>query len=341
MLIPIDRPMIDARNIREAATQTVTGDDQQLVHNHRASLRITLTGTSATHTVGSSIQAIQSGVRLGQRLRIMVVASGSNNYLVIVDNSATAKTVLRGNWKNSREETQTVGSSYLDVEWDGTYWSEVERYDGFGWNASGRSAHAEGGSGTASGEFSHVEGADCTATAIYAHAQGATSRASGVASHAEGLSAVADYWGEHAHSGGRFAADGDAQYIRFVGRKLITMSSAWQSIMYLDGSAQLLIIPANTLLNFTALVVGAESGLAARKTAYNVWLGAIWRDGANNTTLLTGVPVTVHEDDASYECQCIADDVNDALQIQIRDTDNTAVAVRWVVVVQGVMVSFP
>lgn len=371
MLIPIDRPLIDARNIREAAAQTVAGDDvadPALIHNNRATLRVTLTGAGLQHVQGTTVQAIQSGSRVGQRLRILVVDDGAANYLAIVDNAATAKTDLRGNWASGGGESATTYNSYLDIEWDGTLWKEVERYDGIGWTALGIAAHGEGKDNTASGRASHVEGENneatawgahaegryCDADGNYshaegyvtqanaqgAHAEGASAQANALYSHASGASSLANLYAGLAQAGGKFNAVGDAQFIRVVGRKLITMSDSWQSILFLDGDDDLLTIPANTIFSFNALVAGAESGLAAKKTTYQITRGDIWRDGANNTTMRNATVGAVKQD-ASYDLQVIADDANEALQFQVKDTDNDGVSVRWVAAVWGVMLSFP
>ncbi|MCK4850689.1 MAG: hypothetical protein KAT11_05015 [Phycisphaerae bacterium] len=371
MLIPIDRPLIDARNIREAATQTVAGDDvadPALIHNNRATLRVTLTGAGLQHVQGTAVQAIQSGNRVGQRLRIIVVDDGASNVLQIVDNAATAKTDLRGNWMSGGGESATTYNSYLDIEWDGTLWKEVERYDGVGWTALGIAAHGEGKDNVASGRASHAEGEENEATAWGAHAEGRYCDADGSYSHAEGYVTQANSQGSHAEgascqanadyahamgsssnatlhagfaqAGGKFNVVGDAQFIRVVGRKLITMSDDWQTILFLDGDDDLLTIPANTLFNFEALVSGCESSLAAKKSAYKIIDGAIWRDNANNLVLLNQTVNIVHEDDASYTCECMPG-FSGNLQIIVKDMDNDGVSVRWVAAVWGVMLSFP
>ncbi len=236
MLIPMDRPIIDARNIREAATQTISGNDvgdPAIIHNNRRTVRISLTGSSDTWTQGSTVQAIQSGVRVGQRLRILVVDDGSTNKLKIINGTGTAKTVLRGDWQTNRFESLTVYNTYLELEWNGTYWMEVERYDGNGWTASGVSAHAEGESTTASGSVSHAEGGSTIASATYSHAEGRNCEATQVYTHASGYRAKAHLHGQNAHSGGQFTATGDAQNSRAVLRG--STADATLTEIFLDG----------------------------------------------------------------------------------------------------------
>jgi len=210
MLIPVDRPIVDARNIAAAAMQTVSGDDvgnPALVHNHRATLRVTLTG-SGVHEQGTTVQAIQSGVRIGQRLRIIVVDNGSGALLRIIDDAGTAKTALRGKWQSGTIETPTTYGSYIDLEWSGTLWVEVERYDGIDWSAGGKASHAEGDGTSAGGQSSHAEGEDTSASGWAAHAEGRYGTASGVAAHKEGYNCTAS--GHSAHAEGReTTASGD------------------------------------------------------------------------------------------------------------------------------------
>jgi len=360
MLIPIDRPIIDARNIRPAATQTVSVGFIA-THNNKAVLLLTCDVADRI----SGAPHIQAGAKVGQLLTIIVTDDA--NRITLLDGGGTG-TQLNGSWAIA--DGYGIGA-WLKVVWDGTRWREVGRGNGE-LNAGGICAYAEGSSTVATGNFGHAEGYDTNVTGDTgshaeghgttasgdsgshaeghateasgnsgAHAEGRQTVASGFASHAEGYYSVANLYAEHAQAGGRFAATGDAQFIKVVGRKLITMSNAWQDILLLDGADDLLVIPANTLFAFAGLVAGAESGLAAKKYARNINHGAIWRDGANNTTLLASSMLLIHKDDASYDCKCVADDPNNALQIQITDTDNDGVDVRWVATIWGTMVSFP
>ena len=312
------------------ATQTVTGNDvanPALIHNNKRSLLITLSGgPGAVHTQGTAVQAIESGGYVGQRLTIFVITPGGTTcFLEIVDNVATAKTNLRGNWKSVGSEGSTVGYTYLDIEWDGTVWQEVERYDGFGWTASGLAAHAEG-QATASGDYSHAEGAGI-ASGGQAHAEGDASVASGNASHAEGTQAVADQFVQHAHSGGQFTSGGDAQGSGFVCRRAVTHSDANWYTIGINNTAIGPVIPAEGLWTFRAEVAGGTQDLA-KSFSYLV-VGTLKRIG-NTTTLLASVITTLYEDDADFDCQVVADDTNEALSIQVQDTTSGSDAVRWV-----------
>ena len=358
MLIPIDRPLIDARNIRDAATQTVSAGFVA-THNQRSVLLLTCDEMERV----SAAPHIQAGVRVGQQLLILVTDDTAQ--ITITDGAGTG-TQLNGDWVVA--DGEGIGAK-LWLVWDGTRWWEVDRKngeldasglvayaEGSATTASGEYSHAEGDSTTASGSrshaegssttssnyYSHAEGTGCVASGNSSHAEGRNNTASGYASHAGGYDSLANLYGQYAHASQDFAVQGDAQFSRFVGHKLLTMSNVGQNILFLDGDDDLLVIPANSLFAFEGIVVGLDdvSVGAVNKTSYKIY-GTIWRDNAGNTTLLGQTIVTMYEEDASYLCVLAADDVNEALEIQMLDTDNDGASVRWVATVWGTRVSFP
>ncbi len=256
MQIPIDRPLIDGRNTREAATQTV-GLNFVATHNQRHVLILTCAGVDRV----SAAPHIQEGVRVGQLLTILVTDDA--NRITITDDGAG--TILNGDW--------VVGDGYgigakIWLVWDGTRWWEIDRKNGE-LDASGLVAHAEGFSTTASGSYSHAEGRDTTANGNSgSHAEGYLTTASGSSSHAEGNSTTASNDRAHAEgyltaasgpsshaggirsesalsaefaiAGGRFAATGDAQRSVVVAR--IATTNAVLTETFLDGTDDLLTI---------------------------------------------------------------------------------------------------
>ena len=245
MLIPIDRPLIDARNIREAATQTISANDFTLVHNNKSILLITTSG-SPFGRISSAVEAIADGVVIGQELTILFVTATSANF-TILDN---ANTVLKGDWvRNDGEE------SWLKVVWDGSNWVEVGRNrgdknsvasgiesvaEGIATTSTTGGSHAEGVSTTASGSPSHAEGSNTVASGSSSHAEGNTTAASGNGSHTQGLQSIAALYGEHAQASGRFAANGDAQRSVVLARIATTDETLTET--FLDGVDDLLTI---------------------------------------------------------------------------------------------------
>ena len=177
MDIPIDRPLIDARNLRAAATQTITANAFTLQHNNRPVILISLDPDGPPDTFSSTNPAIADGTVIGQKLRIILFSIGAGHSIVIEDN---ANTKLQGNWNRSAVE------SWLEVTWDGSDWVQTGANDGIGNAVTGANAHGEGLSNTASGPQSHAEGNDNTASGTYSHAEGKGNTASGQSSHAEG-----------------------------------------------------------------------------------------------------------------------------------------------------------
>ncbi len=246
MEIEIDRPLIDARNIRAAATQDVAGDDvadPALIHNDRPTLLVTLVGVGVDHRQGDTVQAIQDGDHVGQQLRIKVVDEGTNSSLIIVDDNVTARTILRGDWRSSLTESATTYQTYIDLEWDGTYWHEIERYDGVNWRATGVASHAEGLGTLASGTRSHAENDTSIASGYGTHAEGGATIADGTFSHSRGQCSFADLWGESAQAGGQFAEEGDAQFSRVLFRSIAAgTTDDTLTELYIDGVDDLLTI---------------------------------------------------------------------------------------------------
>ncbi len=341
MNIPIDRPLIDGRNTRDAATQTASAGFVA-THNQRSVLLLT---TGAANYV-SGAPHIQAGAQAGQEL--LIIVTDDANKITITDGNG-AGTQLNGNWVVA--DTFGIGAKIWLV-WDGTRWWEVDRKNGE-LTASGIVAHAQNRQTTASGAYSHAEGAACAATNTSAHAEGQSTDATGSISHAEGNAtlasgqrshaqgehSVAALYGEHAQAGGRFAAVGDAQFIRVVVRRGVTHSDANWYTLFLDGVDELIIILADSTYTFQGLIVGKVDN-DSKRFGFK-FEGVIARDGANNTTLLTSVVTTLYDaDDVSFDVQVVADDANEALLIQVQDTGAASDVVHWVAYVDMVRVVF-
>lgn len=353
MLIPIDRPLIDARNFRPAAEQTLTDTtNHELTHNNRRSLHLTISGVPATRTAGNGAKAIQDGSYVGQRLRIMIVDDQVPKGLTLYDDTATAKTVLRGNWVTSRVTPGTDAPQYIELEWKGTYWEEIERADGVQWTASGGSAHAEGYQNNATGIYSHGEGSFSLASGNSAHSEGSTTQATGDFSHAGGNScnaeghysrafgkdAKADQHFMVAYGGQKFFSKGDAQWVQFICRQAITHSDdSWTTIGLATSSSVGPIIPADTAWTFEAQVVGATVDMG--KVFSYLVNGTIDRI-ANTTTLRASNVTTLYETDTDFDCQAVADDTNEALSIQVKDSTSGSDAVRWVATIKLTQITF-
>jgi len=329
MIVPIDRPIIDAQNIAAAATQTATAGFVA-THNQRAVLLLSAGFVGYT---SNGTTPIQAGVRAGQLLTIVLVADNNSRYVKIQDAGNCA---LNGQWYVG--EGAGVGA-WLKVVWTGTVWQEIGRGNG-DLTASGLVAYAEGYANMASGNQSHAEGYVCTASGDYAHAEGYVCTASGDNSHSQGAQALANQKCQFAHGGAQFASLGDAQYSMFVCRKAeIHSSNTWRTIG-IHNTAIGPVIPADSAWTFEAQVVGAKQDCA--KVVSFAVVGCLKRIA--NVTTLYGDPVSAtvitNADDVSFECQATADDANDALSIQVRDSDGAGDLIRWVTTIKLTQITY-
>ena len=311
MLVPIDRPIIDADNIAAAAGLTYLGSGFIIQHNGRAVTRV----YTNAYRISDSTTPIAAGIKVGQIL--LIVLDGTSGTGVKIRDLGNCK--LRGDWYGDTNE------SWLKVVWDGTYWIEVGR--GFGSN-------------TTSGKQAFSRGANNTVAGQYASTLGDTNTASGESSVAIGKEASLSLFAGFAHSAGKFSSAGDAQYSRYIANRLVIHSGAGWNTLYLDGTDDLLIIPADTVVNFRTMIVG-KNDADTKRFAYNI-TGAIARDGSNNTAILgTPVVTAVYEaDDTDFDAQAVADDTNEALLVQVRDATSGGDTLRWVAMIDIVSVTF-
>jgi len=85
------------------------------------------------------------------------------------------------------------------------------------------------------------------------------------------------------------------------------------------------------------LMVNARDNVSNTCGVY-MFEGAIKRDGANNTTLVTCSSMYVHEENTDWGCVVSADDVNECLKIVVRGTSGNPT--QWVGRIDGVETHF-
>ena len=153
--------------------------------------------------------------------------------------------------------------------------------------------------------------------------------------HARGREARADRQGMQAEAGWKFAANGDAQIVRFCLGKKTTDATA--TTLMLDNSTIRLTIPSGKVMFADILISGIKSDGSAsacykRKVAI--------KNVAGTTTLVGSVETigTDIEDNASTDVAITADNTNDALQINV--TGIAAETWRWVAVVEGLEIAY-
>ncbi len=328
MLIPIDRPLIDGRNIRGVATQEVSPAFTAR-HNQQPVLLLTCdTGDRV-----SSTEHIQAGVRPGQEL--LIIATNDTNKITIVSSDAgVGLTKLNGNWVVA--DGRGVGA-WLKVDWDGNHWWETGRGNGE-LDASGLNAHVEGQENTATGTAAHVEGWGSDAPGNQSHSQGLTCAASGNNSHAQGSNATANLFAEHAHASGKFADQGDAQFSRVVMR--IETNDDTPTEIFIDGNDDTLDIINGFSYACKVMVVGRQDdGTDHFMGTYNVLI-----ERTGGTVALVGAVDSYENNPGGFGAggglpvAITADDANKSLKIAVEGL--TAHNIRWVAVVEMVRVKF-
>jgi hypothetical protein len=147
--------------------------------------------------------------------------------------------------------------------------------------------------------------------------------------------------GQLAHAYGRFSVDGDAQDSRYITRRSVTHADATWYTLFTDGSSLTVDVPASGVWFFRADIV-ATNTTQDTTMAYTI-TGHIKRDASNNTTMMGTPTITTHyETNANYLVQAVADDVNEALAIQVQLTsgsDGSGVR-QWVSRIKWVQVIF-
>lgn len=319
MLVPIDRPIINATNIAAAATQTVSAGFVA-THNNKAVLFLTGAASNCTSDGSTPIQA---GIKVGQVLLILYASNPSSKYIIIQD---TGNCNLEGRWYTASSGT----GDWLKLMWTGSSWYEVGRGNNKN-TVSGQDARGFGSGLTVSGATAFAAGLYNTANGLRSAAFGNSNYASGNASFSMGEDAKADQTYQFAHGGNLFTSDGDSQFSRFILRESITHSDANWHTIGIDDSGIGPIIPADSHWTFEVQVSGATQDIG--KCFGYLVNGSIKRIGS--TTTLNAMNVTViHEDDSDFDCQAVADDTNDALFIQVKDATSGGDAVRWVATVK-------
>jgi hypothetical protein len=136
-----------------------------------------------------------------------------------------------------------------------------------------------------------------------------------------------------AHSGGQFAAQGDAQRARFVMRGKTTTNSAVE--LFLDGSSTRLTIPSGKIFAFTINIAGVSSTGAA--VAH--YMRQYCLKNVAGTTSEVYAPITIGTDNAAGTSIALsASDASDALIVSVTGTASTIW--RWVASVDAVEVAY-
>jgi hypothetical protein len=186
------------------------------------------------------------------------------------------------------------------------------------------------------GNYAMVGGQSCNAAAVASLAFGESCNTiSGEPfSFGWGTFAIARLENEYAQASGRFAAQGDCQFIRHILRATSATNTAVELLFGLSRNKRF-TIPAGYIFHGTVTIIGIKSdGSVVASYMRQV---AIVR--VSNSTSMSGTVNTIGTDQPSGTSITIdADDTNEALRIQC--TGITSETWRWQAVVQGGMMAY-
>ncbi len=252
----------------------------------------------------------------------------SGQYSVALGQGSTASGV------NSFAAAASVASNLQAAAVAGSTASAQNAFAGAGATASNTLAFA-GAGGNASGINSVSLGLGCTSTANTGVSIGSTCTASQQAATAIGFASVASRWGQLAHSGGKFAANGDAQHSEHV--LLVSTTDATATEVIYGDATTYLTIPASRTMSFHIKIAAHRTDVSGTAAAWPLITGAITRDSSGNCRLLgsvTGAGTTTMADAGglTWSIGVTADTANNRLAIAV--TGEAAKTIRWVATVQ-------
>lgn len=205
---------------------------------------------------------------------------------------------------------------------------------GSGNTASQQNSVAFGGNNTASGAYSFVVGVNGVASGIFSTSIGNENTASGGSSFAHGTHSNAfSIYGRKCYSSGREAANGDAQYSKFVLRERTTGNTATTLTTDSDtaGSTNQIILSNNSAYRFKGTIIGKKSG-TTDVAAWDID-GLIVRGANAASTTLTVSNVTLVQNTPAWGTPTLtADTGNGGLKVQVTGAATTNI--QWTAAIE-------
>jgi hypothetical protein len=303
--------------VEDAVTNAFT-ELLQLTHNS--------SGTPAAG-LGAAIEMLAEtstteGVSIGQiamEWAVITHASRQGRFRLLLDDAGTATEVfvITPSTSNSNAVANARGDGAVDIQ---TYRDDATKI------ASGNSAVIIGGenniaaanaSSILGGSYNETDSAGSGVTAQYSAVIGGNNAKTTIASQV-------------ANAGGYAVNAGDMQgTIQIcVGDQVTHNTTNWYEL-FADYINDQLLIPSDSCWVFDILITGATSGMG-KSFGFHI-LGMIENDGGTTTIKGTPTVTTIDDaDDTSFDAQVSADDTNDALKIEVQDTDGASDVVRWI-----------
>ena len=323
-------------NTASGSSSTASGGEGNLASNQHATV-----GGGMTNTASGIDSTVSGGESNAASYTFSTVGGGQNNtangdHATVSggeSNTASGLGTIGGGRNNTAGLAGTIGGGQNNTAGlTGTIGG------GFGNNASAQDSTVGGGqNNTASGPFSTLGGGNAnTASGTFSTLGGGNANnASGqYATVAGGYQTSATHYGETAHASGQFVSpNGEAQASEYVLRN--ATSNATLTELFLDGVSQRITLVSSQTLSFDILIVAhASNGASA---GYQI-TGLI--ENVAGTTTIVGTPQfsVLGEDVPAWNANVVADNANDALEIQV--TGEAGVNIHWVASVRTVEVSW-
>ncbi len=146
-----------------------------------------------------------------------------------------------------------------------------------------------------------------------------------------GSGAAATLTGQVAQASGRFATNGDAQHGVYVARNITSTNTATQ--LFLDGTADRLVVPNNSVWTFDVMVAGRRTDAVGGGAGYRIF-GVLRKDTTAGSITFVGTPSkqVLGETTAALDCNVTADTTNGSLNVVV--TGLAGQTWRWVATVQ-------
>lgn len=159
---------------------------------------------------------------------------------------------------------------------------------------------------------------------------GSGNTADGTFTFATGSGASTAIYGAEVRANGSFSAAGDAQTGKYVLRNITT--NATQTEVFLDGSAQRIVLPNNSGMTYSAQIVARRTDATGSLAAWEI-VGLIKRDANAAATALVGTrsKTTITKPNGQWDADVFADVTNGALTFKVNGP--AAQTIRWVVTV--------
>lgn len=220
--------------------------------SHAQGVQCVATGQNS-HAGGS--QSVASGLNStaqGDQCKASGIASWAEGQL----------TVASGQGAHAEGGGSTASGLYSHAEGIGTATGVHAHGEGSS-NAQGTDSHAEGQGCYATATGSHAQGGLTLASGIYSDARGALTIAQGLISEASGTESKARAENDQCYAGGKFAADGDAQYRRSFIKGLTPGVGAGETVKLVSGSSTATSLEASKSYMLTLRGIATKTGLGA------------------------------------------------------------------------------